>query len=375
MTKEVGNERNFFFVLAAIFAIISLIIVLPFLATVVTGAILAFVFHPLYERLRRIFRFKSLSALITAILILLIVAVPFVFVVKNVTSQSHYFYLRTKQQLFGGELIESSCYEKNFVCNTVKDINEVLRDENIKMYLIDRLNEFLGFVTNKISNILFSLPRIILHLFVVLFTIYYMLKDGKEFVQRIAKVAPLKVHHQDQIIKQFGDVTYAIIYGSFIVALVQGALGAFGFWIFGVNNFLLWAVVMTFFALIPFVGTWVVWMPASIFLLLSGYLQGEVGLLWRGVGLFFYGLLIISTIDNFLKPLIVAGRSDVHPLVVIVGILGGIFTFGISGLLIGPIILALFHTLLKIYEREKVHHINEPEPDIIGKRDHHGTRR
>lgn len=375
MLKEGAPSKYFFLGMLALIAILSIIVIFPFITSIITGIILAFIFYPVYKWLLARIGYKAASAFITAIVILLIVTIPVILLINNLTKETHYMYIRTKQQLTSGQLIDSRCYENTFLCRTINNVNDLMRDENIKNYLIERLNDFLSFITKKISDVIFSLPKLIIHLLVVLFTTYYALKDGKEFLHRAAKVAPLRVHHQDEIIKQFGDVTHAVIYGSFIVAVVQGTLGAFGLWLFGIKSFLWWAVVMTFFALIPFIGTWVVWVPASFFLGLSGYIQGEAGLIWRGVGLFFYGLLIISTSDNILKPIIVAGRAKVHPLLILIGILGGLFVFGLIGLIIGPLVLALLQTLLAIYERERKPHIDEPEPDILGRKNHHVARR
>jgi len=374
MLKEGAPSKYFFLGMITFIAIISIIVIFPFLTSIIGGAILAFLFYPFYRWMQKRIRSKGIAAFITAIIIILVVTIPAIFIFKNVTTQSHYMYLRLKQQVFSGELIETRCYEDTVVCKFVNDVNSLLRDESVKGYLLNLLNDVLTFVTKKVSSIILSLPKIIIHLMVALFTTYYALKDGDDLIKRAAKVAPLKVHHQEQIIKQFGDVTYAVIYGSFVVALVQGTLGAFGFWLFGIQSFLWWAIVMTFFALIPFVGTWVVWMPASIFLGLTGYLQGETTLMWKGIGLFFYGLLIISTIDNILKPVIVAGRARVHPLLILIGILGGLFAFGLIGLILGPLILALLQTLLEIYERERRPHVGEIEPDILGHKNHHRRR-
>ncbi len=370
MHKEGSSSKAFFITIIIIVAAISGIIVFPFLTSIVTGALLAFIFYPFYEWLRKKTTYKGVAAFVTAVIIVLLVTVPTVLIINNFTKESHYLYLRTKQQIMGGEFIEDRCYEDNFICNSAKSINNLLKDENVKTYSVNLLNDFINFITKKISNLIFSLPKIILHLIIMLFTTYYLLKDGKELVNRISRVAPLKVRHQEEIMKQFGEVTNAIIYGSFIVALVQGTLGAFGFWVFGFKSFISWAILMTFFALIPFIGTWVVWFPASVYLGLTGYLQSETTMMWKGIGLFFYGLLIISTIDNILKPIIVAGRAKVHPLLILIGILGGLFIFGLIGLILGPLILALFQTLITIYERERRPHITEKEEDILGRKNH-----
>ena len=371
MLKEGSQSKYFFIGMIALLSAIGIIIIFPFLTSIISGAILAFVFYPVYTWMQKRLKYKGLAAFITTVVILLLVTIPAVMIFNTLTRESHYMYLRAKQQLSAGKLIESRCYEQTLICNAINNVNKLMQDETIKNYLVGLLNDVLTFLTKKVSTAILSLPKIALHLMVVLFTCYYVLKDGKNVLKRIEKVAPLKVHHQEEIVKQFGDVTSAVIYGAFLVALIQGALGAFGFWLFGLKNFILWGTIMTFFALIPFVGTWVVWFPASFFMGLSGYLQNETGLIWKGVGLFLYGALIISTIDNILKPVIVAERARVHPLVILIGILGGLFVFGLIGLILGPLVLALVQTLLQIYEREREPHFEEAEPDILGLKDHH----
>ncbi|MCX6708572.1 MAG: AI-2E family transporter [Candidatus Woesearchaeota archaeon] len=369
MLKE-APSKYFFLGIIAIIAIISIIVIFPFLTSIITGLLLAYLFYPFYNWMRKLVKYKGPAAFITAVLIILIVTIPAVLLVKNLTTETSYLYLRTKQHIATGEVIETKCYENNFLCKSINSVNNLMRDENIKQYAIDRLNEILTFITKKVSGILLSLPTIVIHLLLILFTTYYALKDGKELLIRATQVAPLKVHHQEQIFQQFSDVTYAVLYGSFVVALIQGALGAFGFWLFGIKGFLLWGAVMTLFALIPFVGTWLIWFPASLVMGISGYLGGETGLMWKGIGLFFYGLLVISSIDNILKPVIVAGRAKVHPMLILIGILGGLYAFGFIGLVLGPLILAILQTLLQIYERERKPHANETQPCILGRKNH-----
>lgn len=367
MKKGDLTNKYVFFSILGIVAALSVFVIYPFLTSIITGAILAYVLYPLYAILKRKLP-AGLSAFIVAILIVLLITVPAFFIIKNLTGETHYVYLRAKQQIMSGELIEDRCYGEGIVCKTVRDFNEMLRDENIKTYIMNFLNDFLAYVTKKIGEILFSVPKLIIHLMVILFTAYYALKDGKDIIKKATKLIPLKVHHQDEIFKQFNDVTWAVIYGNFIVALVQGALGAFGFWIFGINGFLWWGIVMAFFALIPFVGTGIIWLPASVYLFLSGYLQGEQDLIWKGIGLFVYGLLIVSTVDNVIRPYIVAGRAKVHPLLILLGVIGGLFMFGAVGILVGPLILALLQTLTVILEKERQPHIKEL--DIIGQSNH-----
>ncbi|MBI4146285.1 AI-2E family transporter [Candidatus Woesearchaeota archaeon] len=365
MLKE-GNSKLFFFALLGLVFLGSLIIIVPLIGSLVGGVMLAYIFHPVYERVRNRVRYKGLAAFLIAIAILIIITVPTMFLVQHLAQESQFLYLRTKQLVFSGTLIEDRCYEDTFICRNINNVNSLLRDEKTRSYLISLLNNFIAAVTKQVSDVLVSLPGIMVQLLVTLFTTYYLLTDGPALTARLAKIIPLKVHHQDQVVKQFGDVAHALIYGSLIVALFQGALAAFGFWLFGVKGFLWWGVITTFFALVPFVGTAMIWVPISTFLIISGYASGEQGLIWSGIGLFIYGVLVISSVDNILKPFIIAGRARVHPLLVMLGVIGGLLLFGVIGAVIGPFLLALLQTLFEIYERERLPHLNDPELCIMG---------
>lgn len=366
MEKE-GSSRYIFFGLLAVVAIASFITVIPFIGSVIIGAILAFIFHPLFEWVHRKVKYRALSAFLIAFVLLLLVTIPSAIFIKNLAGESQYLYLRTKQLVFSGSLIEDRCYEDTFLCRSVKNINSLLRDEKTRTYLLQLMNAGISSFTSQLSAILFSLPHLVLRFMVTLFTTYYLLVDGPQLMKRLATTIPLKVHHQDQVIKQFGDVTYALIYGTLIVALIQGAIAAFGFWLFGVKGFLWWGVVTTFFALVPFVGTALIWVPISAFLVLSGYVGGEQSIMLSGLGLFLYGVFVISAVDNIIKPYIIAEHARVHPLLVMVGVLGGLYMFGPIGAIIGPFLLALLQTLFEIYERERLPHIGETEPCILGR--------
>lgn len=374
MLKEAAPSKHFFLWMLIVIGVLSLIIILPFLTSIIGGAILAYVFYPVYRSVQKRIPRKGISAFIVAVFIVLLITVPTFFLLNALTSETHYIYIRAKQQISMGRIIGERCGEQTLACKTINDVNELLRNEEIRDYTISLLNKVLQFLTQKASDILFSLPKILIHMMIAIFTAYYLFKDGEELIRRATKVIPLKVHHQEQIVNQFGDVIYAVIYGSIVVAMIQGTLGAFGLWLFGIKSFIWWGVVMTFFAIIPFIGTWVVWFPASVYLAITGYLQGEAGLIWRGIGLFVFGLFVISTIDNLLKPVIVGGKARVHPLLILVGVLGGLFVLGLIGIVVGPLLLALFQTLLSIYEKERRHHLGEPEPDILGHKNHEARR-
>ena len=148
---------------------------------------------------------------------------------------------------------------------------------------------------------------------------------------------------------QFEKVTYAVVFAELFVALAQGVAAVIGFYVFGVQLPIFWGVLTAFFALIPAVGTAIIWVPASFYLVLSGYLTQDYITIAKGVGLFVYGVLIISTIDNILRVKIMEAKADVHPLLVIVGVIGGVNLFGVIGLFLGPILLPLLMTYFETF--------------------------
>jgi predicted PurR-regulated permease PerM len=181
---------------------------------------------------------------------------------------------------------------------------------------------------------------------------FFLWRDWDRLIKKLHQLIHLRKHHEAHIMSKMNDMTYAIVYGNFIVALIQGAVGALGFMIFGVPSPLVWGLVMAFFSLIHIIGTPVVWVPASLLLILDGISSASNNEIIRGVGLFLYGLIIISTIDNILKPKIIGGRGNIHPVLVLIGVLGGIGLFGLIGIIIGPLILGLFNVFIDIFEEE-----------------------
>ncbi len=349
MKKRLRKDSKWFFLGLLIFiAILSFFIIKPFGTAIISGAILAYVFYPLYRFLQKKIKSKTATALIVSVVMILVITIPPFFILNHVTQEAYSVYYSAREQLEGAPGYGET------KANILMDFDELLKNEKAKEYMIKTLKDVVVYLTTKVSNIILSLPQILLKIIVAIFTSYYLLKNGKELMQRIIKATPLTIKHRQQIVKKFGAVVYAVIFGTLIVALIQGLLGTIGFFIFGVNGAVSWGMVMAFFALIPFIGTWIIWMPAGIVMIANGYLNSTPSLIWKGVGLLIYGLVIISSIDNILKPLLVAGKGKIHPILALLGVIGGLFVFGLIGVIIGPIILGLLQTLVEIFEKDKL---------------------
>jgi len=206
----------------------------------------------------------------------------------------------------------------------------------------------LGFsISQGVGKALASVFSLGLHLFVMAMTIFYMLRDGKKFGDYLIKLSPMRTDKEISLFETFRDTGKAVFYGNFISGIVQGILGGIGFAIFGIGSPIFWGVMMAFFGIIPFLGPFVVFIPAAVYLFAIGDTSNAIIFL-------LYNLIIVSSVDNLIKPKIISGKVDVHPLVMLLAILGGLSAFGIMGIIYGPIIATLFLAILKVY-------LDEPE--------------
>jgi predicted PurR-regulated permease PerM len=343
-------KRVSFLVLFLVVAIASVVIVSPLLTALAGGALLAYITHPVYKWLNKKVKSDSLSALIVSVLVIFIITIPTVVITTHLAAQAQNLYIEVNEYL--NEEDELICDPANFVCRSVQAVQNLLENEEAKEKILSFANKGTSYLTDKATALVLNLPHLLLMVFVAIFTMFYLIRDGGKIFRRIINAIPLQKKHNQKIIKQFSEVTNAIIFGSIVIAIVQGVVAAIGFWIFGIESFLMWGVITTFAALVPFVGPWLVWFPASLYLIGTGYLSGESGLIIRGILLAVYGVLIISTLDNILKPILVAGKAKVHPLLILLGVVGGLLTMGVMGLLIGPVLLGLLATLFSIYEKD-----------------------
>jgi predicted PurR-regulated permease PerM len=181
-------------------------------------------------------------------------------------------------------------------------------------------------------------------LFVMLFSMFFLLRDGHALGRQIRDLLPLPDRERDRLIADTKDLVIASVGAGLAVAAVQGLIGGVAFAILGVNAPVIWGVVMAMCALIPVVGSALVWVPTAAWLLLSGEI-------WRGIVLVLVGALGISMADNILRPLLLAGRTSASGLIVFLGLLGGVSAFGFIGLVIGPIILVTAGSLLTVFTR------------------------
>ena len=328
-------------------------IIKPFLTAVLTGIILSYIFYPVYIKIKKRIVSKNISALITCVLVILIITMPLFFVLNTLSKEAYATYILTRQKLASSEPFNVECTEDKFSCRIANYFEDKVTNPQIRYYVDTTIKGATTRITDNISNTLLTIPLFVLHLFIALFVMFFLLRDGKIVVKKVEKLMPLKEKYRLLVIKRLNEMTYAVIYGSLIIAIIQGTLGGIGFFIFGVPAPLLWGMVMIFAALIPYIGSSVIWLPAALLLIFNGYVDLDTGLIIRGVLLMIYGVFVVGTIDNILKPKIIGDKGGLHPILVLLGVVGGLSLFGFIGVLVGPILLAILITFMNIYEEEK----------------------
>lgn len=331
---ELKKHSKYFFIASfLLITVISAILAWPFVSALFGAVVLAYLFYPVYEFIFKRLKNETLCAWIVSILVILVFIVPLLFIGNTLFKESSNLFFAVKD--INLEELGTRYLDNLFGENI--DLSSLLKDA------LSRLSVLL---LRSIDNFILNLPQQFLSGFVMLFVMFYLFKDGKRLLFSIKEALPLKRKYKDDIAQKFNDTIYATLYGVVVTAIIQGIIGGIGLWIFDVENPILWGGIMIIAAMLPFIGSAFVWLPAAIFKLSAGDA-------FNGLGLLLYGLFIVSTIDNIIRPKIIGKRSKVHPALILIGALGGIKLFGLIGIIIGPLVLAILTVFFDLYLNEE----------------------
>ncbi len=333
---------RFLLILSLLLLLLAFFIVLPFLQAILGGVILAYLFYPVYTWVDARVKQRSVSALLVSCLVLLFIIVPAFFLLRGLAKQAHMLFELGKG-FFDMSLLEKCTSE---FCGSVRLF---LEQTWVQQAAHDSLQTASAWIVEKASEALISIPKLLLSMFVLFFVFYYLLRDGDMFVAKAEEFMRIKKEHHERIVKRVQEVTNAVVFGYIVTALLQGIAGMIIFALFGIPSPVFWGVVMAFFAIIPYLGTGVVWAPASLILVFQGIVMQNNLLLLKGIGLFAVCFVFVSGLDNVLRPRLIGKKAKVHPVLIFLGILGGVFLMGPVGIVLGPVILEATTTVLKIY--------------------------
>jgi predicted PurR-regulated permease PerM len=311
----------------------------PFLRPLIWGAIIAAYFHPQYRRLEARFG-RARAATISTIVVGLLIIVPFVLILIAFMKQANETFgtIDASTSSAGIAQLETAwTWVQNHAFGaTIGSFEEAKQKATSWLARV---------VAAAAGDLVKNVMEIIANLAISLFAIFFFFRDGDLIMRRVRRVLPFDASFSDRQIAKTTDLIRASITATFLVAIIQGAIGGITFALLGLGAPIFWSVMMTFFALLP-LGAGVIWLPFAGWLILTGH----VG---RGIALIAIGTGVIGLVDNFLRPIFLSGRTQMNGLLVFISLLGGIAAFGLLGLVLGPVIMAAATSWVNAYASER----------------------
>ncbi len=344
MTREYLSIAVFFLV-ATVFFYLFYRIIIPFFVPICWAAVFAILFYPMYEWVRSRVKSRGLSSLIMCLMIVLLIIGPLTYLFVAVVGEAVAAVARVNEMYQSGQLDNMLSFNLPWMdslrdkMSNYYDMSQVNLDQMAR----DAINSVSGVLINQTSWLVANATKAVFYFVLMIFTMYYFFTDGERLVQKIKRLTPLASKRVETTFVQLRDIIQATMYGGVVVALSQGVLGGILFASVGITSPAFWGAIMAFLAIIPFVGAFIVYVPAGIILIVGGsYIKGIIVIA--------VGSLVISQTDNVIRPWLISGRTEMHPLLLFFSIMGGISLFGLLGLVLGPIVAAVFITLTKVVE-------------------------
>jgi predicted PurR-regulated permease PerM len=316
--------------------VLSYFLIQPILLSIILGILLAFVFSPLYDWINKRVSSGNLSASIVSVILALILIIPFWFIVPIVIDQS--FKIYQALQTF------------DFVTPLKTVFPGLFATEGLSSEIGTTLHTFTtniaNYVVNAFGDILLNLPTIALQFLIVAFTFFFVLRDKEEIMIYVKSLLPFSKEVEAKIFNYSRGITFSVLYGHIIIGLVQGIIVGLGFYIFKVPNALFLTFIAVILGILPIIGTAAVWIPTAIYML---SVQGTL----PAFGISVFGLLSFVA-EQFIRPFFIAKRTQINSALILIGMIGGVFLFGILGVILGPLIIGYLLIILEVYRNTRM---------------------
>jgi predicted PurR-regulated permease PerM len=313
----------------------------PFVNVLAWAAVLVILFYPVHRRLVAWTHRPATSALLSSLLVIFTILVPLTLITLAVVNE-----LSNAVNAVHGNVSTLLDPQTSPLGRAIGWLGQYINIEELRSgeFLMERLKGMGGTIASRALGFVGGIVGAIVQTFFVIFTMYYLFRDGERFVRALPDTLPLRREQSERIFARARDVIGASVYGVLVIAVIQGTLGGLAFWVLGLPSAIVWAVVMTFLSMIPMAGSFLVWVPAAIYLGLTGH--------WgKALILVAWGSLVIGTVDNFLRPKLVGERTKLHELFIFFAVLGGLQVFGVVGIVLGPVVLAITLALLDVFRQ------------------------
>ncbi len=340
---DFAKIRNYLFLtLLAIATVLFLLLLKPFAYPIFWAAVIAAIVRPVYTRLNQTIKHANASAGLTLAFVVLIILIPLSILGTLLVKESITIYtsLTSNRSLLtdAAKHVAEAVQQNTLIKKLGIDDTELLNKA------ADSLQQVLSVTFGTITNFTQNSLVIIALFFIMLYSLFFFIRDGEKMLKKLMYLCPLGDKYEEVLYTKFTAAASATIKGTIVIGSIQGLIGGLAFVVAGIPQALIWGIVMVFFSVIPGVGSSIVWLPAALILLFTGHT-------WQGIMLLIIGLVVISTIDNLLRPILVGKDIKMPALLIFFSTLGGIAVFGLSGFLIGPVIASLFMSFWDMYEQ------------------------
>lgn len=341
MQSPLARERD----VATAFVFYALILLLgyffyrvisPFLAPLGWAAVLAVAVYPWHRRLVPRYG-RAWSAALSTLTVTVLIVGPGLAIVTAFARESRAALETMSPEALAGQLV---LFEG--VWDRVRAFIPGAQDVDLRTLIKDVTSRTAGLLASRVGGLLADIVVLFFHLFVTLFALFFFLRDADTIMRELRRLLPFEELRRERMIRETQELVYASIAAALMIASLQGLAGGVIFAIFGIAAPVFWGVIMGFLSLLPLLGGWMVWAPAAIWLIATGSVTKGVLLIALGAG-------VVGTIDNVLRPMILSGRTQMNGLLMFISLLGGVSVFGLLGLVLGPLVVALVIGLLDAY--------------------------
>lgn len=334
-------QKGFLLLLLIAISVAFYVMISGFVVSLLLAAIFSGVVYPLFKRLQKIFKGRAaLASVTTLLLVIVVVLVPLAILGSVVATEA----LEVSEVV--RPWVEQRLEQRTEIDTWLEQLPFFDQIQPYQDQIMVKLGEFAGNIGNFLFNGLAAATSgtasFFFQFFIMLYAMFFFLLNGRETLSKIMYFMPLSSEDEGLMLERFVSVTRATVKGTLVIGAIQGGLAGLGFAVAGIPSATFWGTIMAVLSIVPALGTAIVWIPGVIFLFATGSTAA-------GIGLAIWCIIVVGSADNFLRPWLVGKDTKMSDLMVLLGTLGGIVLFGIVGVIIGPIIAALFVTVWDIY--------------------------
>ncbi|WP_457626124.1 AI-2E family transporter [Persephonella sp.] len=348
-SEQIGNI--FFFGFLSFFLFLGYLLFEPFLKVITLSILITIIFYPVYTRILPKLKSKIVASLVMTSLIFTFIIIPSIILVAFLINQIITLYPLMIEKISKYKDLDLLLKEIPVVSKIYSILENTLSSLNIKVDISDAMrgvvNEIVSFVIQQGKGIFVDVTLLVIGIVVMLVTIFFLFKDGESLYNRVYSIIPLSEKDKSFLISKSYRAIQGVVLGSVLTAIAQGILSFIGYFAIGLEMSYFWAFITFVAAFIPVGGASLIWVPIAIYTLLSkGFITAFLFAL--------YGTFVISTIDNIIKPVVIGDKTDIHPMILVFAIIGGLNIFGFLGVFLAPIIMVMIDNMLLLFKEKYV---------------------